>query len=150
MSFFQAEYVSHDLDTGETIKVFSFDDCLKAMKRRYQDAEVTIERLTEENKRLKSEHYQNEELKRMQAELSTMRRDLYRGFPIEEKTLISVRDWQKEHDISVHAVGDEEKCLTKANVLGPDYVYEFVPTPIGTFGTVKCAACGAKFEFQKP
>ena len=112
-----------------------------AMQRRYKDAEAAIEKLEKENKALKDEHYKDEELQKMQKELDSLRRDLSRGFPISEEEQEKIREWQRKHEEEAHGA-------TNVTAIGGKYTYEFIPTSIGTFGSVKCT-CGAKFEFQE-
>lgn len=52
-----------------------------------------------------------------------------------------------KHDREAHnckSLGDKVK---RGGCIGGTYTYEFVPTGIGTVGTVKCS-CGAAFKFQ--
>lgn len=146
--YFKNKYTSYNLEKGEHITVHPFEECLMAMQKRYQDAEAAIEKLEKENKALKDEHYKDGELQRIQEELTSLKRARYRGFPISEEEQEKIKKWQKEHDKEVHGVTDIKGYLTKAGAIGGDYTYEFVPTSIGTFGSVKCT-CGAKFEFQE-
>lgn len=43
----------------------TFDECVKALGRRFDDAEAAIERLQEENNALRSEHYKDGQLQEM-------------------------------------------------------------------------------------
>lgn len=146
--YFKNKYTSYNLEKGEHITVHPFEECLMAMQKRYEDAEAAIEKLEKENKALKDEHYKDEKLQRMQEELTSLRRAIYRGFPISEEDQKRITRWQKEHDKEAHGITDIKGHLAKAGAIGGDYTYEFVPTSIGTFGSVKCT-CGAKFEFQE-
>ena len=64
--YIKNRYTSYDLEKDEHIVVHPFEECLMAIKKRYEDAEATIEKLEKENKALKDEHYKDEELKRIQ------------------------------------------------------------------------------------
>ena len=145
--YIKNKYTSYSIEKDEHIIVHPFEECLMAMQKRYNDAEAAIEKLEKENKALKDEHYKDGELQRIQEELASLRRARYRGFPISEEEQEKIREWQKEHDKEVHGVTDTKGYLTKAGAIGGDYTYEFIPTSIGTFGSVMCT-CGAKFEFQ--
>ena len=133
--YIKNKYTSYNLEKDEYIAVHPFEECLMAIQKRYKDAENEIEKLEKENKTLKDR-------------LESMQRAIYRGFPISEEEQEKIRKWQKEHDREVHGATDIEGCLTKAGAIGGDYAYEFIPTSVGTFGSVKCT-CGAKFEFQE-
>lgn len=145
--YIKNKYTSYSIEKDEHIIVHPFEECLMAMQKRYNDAEAAIEKLEKENKALKDEHYKDGELQRIQEELASLRRARYRGFPISEEEQEKIREWQKEHDKEVHGITDTKGYLTKVGAIGGDYTYEFIPTSIGTFGSVKCT-CGAKFEFQ--
>jgi hypothetical protein len=146
--YIKNRYTSYNLEKDEHITVHPFEECLMAMQKRYKDAEAAIENLEKENKALKDEHYKDGELQRIQEELTSLKRARYRGFPISEEEQEKIKEWQKEHDKEVHGVTDIKGRLTKAGAIGGDYTYEFIPTSIGTFGSIKCT-CGAKFEFQE-
>lgn len=139
--YIKNRYTSYNLEKDEHIVVHPFEECLMSIKKRYEDAEATIEKLEKENKALKDEHYKDEELKRIQEELTSLRRARYRGFPISEDEQEKIKEWQRKHDKEVHGV-------TNVTAIGGKYTYEFIPTSIGTFGSVKCT-CGAKFDFQE-
>ena len=102
--------------------------------------------LREENKRLKDDAYKDTELAEMKKQLETARADLRRGFGISEKEDKKIKEWQQKHEEEVHGV-KPDKILYRG-AAGGGYTYEFYPTGIGTFGTVKCS-CGAKFDFQE-
>ena len=139
--YIKNRYTSYNLEKDEHIVVHPFEECLMAIQRRYKDAEAAIEKLEKENKALKDEHYKDEELQKMQEELASLREDLSRGFPISEEEQEKIKEWQRKHDKEVHGV-------TNVTAIGGKYTYEFIPTSIGTFGSVKCV-CGAKFDFQE-
>ena len=105
-------------------------------------------RLNEENCRLKNENYKNEELSGMRQQLEKMQKDYYRGFPISEEEQKSIREWMDKHDEEVHHCRTLKDKLRRGGCVEGTYKYEFVPTSIGTIGTVKCS-CGAEFTFQQ-
>lgn len=139
--YIKNRYTSYDLKKDEHITVPPFEECLMAMQKRYEDAEAAIEELEKENKALKDEHYKDEELQRLQEELDSLIQAKYRGFPISEEEQKKIKEWQKKHNAEVHGI-------TNVTAIGGKYAYEFIPTSIGTFGSVKCV-CGAKFDFQE-
>ena len=137
--YIKSRYTSYDLEKDEHITVYPFEECLMAIQTRYKNAEAAIEKLEKENKTLKDEHYKDKELQKLQKELDLLRRDLSRCFSISEKEQKEIREWQKKHDEEEHG---------GVSAIGGKYAYEFIPTSIGTFGSVKCV-CGAKFDFQE-
>ena len=135
--YIKNKYTSYDLEKDEHIVVHPFEECLMAMQRRYKDAESTIEKLEKENKTLKDEHYKDGELQRLQEELTSLKGELSRGFPISEEEQEKIREWQKKHEEEAHGT----------TVCG-SYTYEFIPTSIGMFVSIKCTCC-SKFNFQE-
>lgn len=96
------------------------------------------EYLEEENERIKSEKYKDEELNKMKTEYERMKDDYYRGFPISEEEKKKIGEWMDK------VIGDEPDM--KMNCAR--FHYEFYPTPIGVVGTVVDSFTKQKFEFQ--
>ena len=139
--YIKNRYTFYNVEKDEHIVVHPFEECLMALQKRYKDAEAAIEKLEKENKALKDEHYKDGELQRLQEELTSLKGDLSRGFPISEEEQEKIREWQRKHEEEAHGV-------TNVTAIGGKYTYEFIPTSIGTFGSVKCT-CGAKFDFKE-
>lgn len=57
----------------------------KTIQNRIEILESQNGRLAEENKRLKNEHYKDDELSEMKDKLDKMQRAYYRGFPISDE-----------------------------------------------------------------
>lgn len=130
---------------GEHVTVYDLEDCLRAIRCRNEDNEDLIKRLRDENDRLKSEAYKDNELKRMADELENAKHCLARSFTISDKESIAIAKWKKNHEKVAH--GFVQGKLTKSRCFGGSYTYCFVPTGLGTTGVVRCS-CGAEFEFQ--
>lgn len=94
------------------------------------------EYLEEEIKKLKSEKYKDEELTKMKEQYDRMMEDYYRGFPISKKEQQKIGEWIDK--------------LPKSNegAIGGRFRYEFVPTSIGTIGTIIDTFTGEKLTFQ--
>lgn len=122
-------------------------EAFQTIQREINLLEYQNRRLNEENCRLKNENYKNEELSGMRRQLEKMQKDYYRGFPISEEEQKSIREWMDKHDEEVHNCRTLKDKLRRGGCVGGTYKYEFVPTSIGTVGTVKCS-CGAEFTFQ--
>ena len=89
-------------------------------------------KLTAENKSLKSEQYKDAELAKLKSEIDRLRKVLNQSFTVNEREKESIKEWYKEHSNKMHNGRDF------------NYVYEFTPTEIATFGDCICTACRAK------
>jgi hypothetical protein len=98
-------------------------------------------RLQEENKTLKNEHYKDTELLHMQADLEIMRNQLKRGFPLSEEESDTIFQWQYNHMQTKHKG-------QSSGAVGGRFTYCFTPTSIGTMGEIQCS-CGAKYIFKE-
>lgn len=143
-----SEYFAFN-DQSEMITVYDFDKCLAAIKRRHEDQESRIKYLLSENKKLYDEHYKDEEIQNMKGQIEAIRKDMSRGFAISEDEHKRIEEWKEEHDIKKHGLNSLDKKLKAGGAIGGRYSYHFVPTSIGTIGTVKCK-CGDEFTFQEP
>lgn len=141
------EYWTHNKQ-GEYITVYDLDKCLSAIKQRHEDQESQIKYLSQENKKLKDEHYKDEEIQNLKNQIKKLEQDSRRGFLISEKEWNAIEKWQNEHDTNVHRLDSLDKKLSAGGAIGGRYSYHFVPTSIGTIGTVKCS-CGTEFTFQE-
>ena len=131
---------------GNFIKVPRMQNCIDAILIRYNDALDKISRLEEINKKLRSEHYEDEELQNMKQELKNMKEDYYRGFPITKEEKEAIDKWKEQHEEEVHCLHTLEDRLRAGGAIGGSYRYEFIPTSIGTVGKVVCS-CGEEFVF---
>lgn len=146
-----AEYSMIDPDTCEYIHVHDIEDCLRSIRIRSKDNEDTIKNLRKENKKLKekisNKCFKDEEIRNLQHKLEKLQNEHSRSFIISEDEEKAIENWKKEHDEKVHGLTTSELRMKAEGVAGGRYSYHFVPTALGTSGTIKCS-CGAKFEFQ--
>ena len=119
----------------------------KTIQNRIEILESQNGRLAEENKRLKNEHYKDDELSEMKDKLDKMQRAYYRGFPISDEEKKKIEEWKDRHDEEVHNAHSLIDKVKLGGCCGGRYTYEFIPTGIGTIGTIKCS-CGAELTFQ--
>ena len=133
---------------GEYIQVLPVEECVKSILSRIESYEDTIERLKEENKKLKDEVWKDEELQDMKEQLDKMKAKYYRGFPISKQEEIAIKEWKEKHEEEVHGLKTSLQRVKAQGVSGGRYVYHFYPTAIGCAGIVKCNACGEEFEFS--
>lgn len=129
-------------DIFDHIDTFA-EDIKDELKRK----DMTLKYLELQNRELYDEHYKDHELKQMLDELNKMKDDYYRGFPISEEENKNIKEWIDNHERDVHGCYTLEDKINRGGCCGGTYTYEFVPTSIGTIGTVKCN-CGAKYTFQ--
>lgn len=122
-------------------------DAFKTIQERIDILEGQNKRLIREIGRLKDKHYKDKELSTMKSQLEAMQKDYYRGFPISENEQKSIQDWMDKHNEELHNCQSLDDKIRRDGCIGGTYTYEFIPTSIGTIGTVKCS-CGAEFTFQ--
>lgn len=127
---------------------FIFNDdwkkALNILEQTIEHKNRVIETLRDNNKHLQDENYKDEELARMKKELEAERKAKANGFEIWEDEWKAIKAWQDEHELGFHK---NTSGFPRGGAIGGCYKYEFVPTSIGIFGTVKCN-CGAKFDFR--
>ena len=110
----------------------------KDLYNQYRAAVSMNEYLKEENARLKSGAYKDEELSAMKEKYDKMCDAYYRGFPISEKEDEKIREWAEK------MMGGADLKINSAR-----FHYEFYPTGLGTVGYVIDALTGKKFCFQE-
>lgn len=142
------EYSTNDPETGSWCRVYELDKALRAIKIRNMDDRDYIRRLEKENNELKNHAYKDKELAEMRDKLNKMKSECYRGFPLSEDEEHKINEWIEKHEREVHGIKTYEDKLASHGCCGGGYTYEFVPTSIGTVGTVRCN-CGAEFTFQE-
>ena len=114
-------------------------DIKKALQEVYDHYRSVANRndyLKKELDRVKDEKYRDEELAKMKGEYEEMRDNYYRGFPISKEEREKINEW----------IGQQAKCSVGA--IGGRFRYEFIPTSIGTIGTIVDCNTGESFTFQ--
>ena len=107
----------------------------------YRKVEKQNEYLREENARIKSETYKDEELSKMGTEYERMKVEYYRGFPISEVEDEKIKKWMENL-----LENDPEMKMT---TIGGRFHYEFTQTGIGTIGTVVDSYTHKSFTFRE-
>lgn len=105
----------------------------------YRVIERRNEYLRNENARLKDEAYKDEELAKMKESHDKMSEDYYRGFPISEEEDKKIKKWEDKM-IETHP--------GNGGAIGGRFRYEFIPTGVGTIGTVIDTFTGGRFNFR--
>ena len=118
----------------------SIEDALQNVYAQFRDVSSTNKYLREENERLKSEKYKDEELSKMKEKYEQMNKDYYRGFPISEEEDKKINEWIEKQ---------MEKHPSGRATIGGRFTYEFFPTSIGTAGSIIDGLTGDKFTFQE-
>ena len=131
---------------GKYITVPTMDELCLALKDKFISQEEKIEYLEEEIKRLKDENWKDNELQSMKEQYDKMKEDYWRGFPISKEEKEKINAWINKHEEEKHP--RPKMDYPRGGAIGGCYSYHFVPTSIGTFGTIECT-CGEKFEFQE-
>ena len=127
---------SYDEKTGKIIfkTIHPLDESLDSIKTRFEVLVQANQSLFGRLQELQQEKWADERLIEMKDKLKTMSEEYYRGFPISAETESRINEWKKNHRHSGGAIGGT-------------FTYEFIPTSIGTIGTIKCA-CGDSFTFE--
>ena len=130
------------LQLNDDRQIFIFDDIKESLQKVYDQfrrLKYENEHLLEENKRLKSESYKDEELAQMKASYVKMQDDYYRGFPISKEEMERIHRWMDELT----------KDYPEAKINSGRFHYEFYPTALGTAGEVVDSITKQRFTFQE-
>lgn len=121
----------------------SFQQCIEAIVNRINEAEeskeAALKKLAEWNK--------DEELQKLRNELEETKEGLYRGFPIWKDEKDKIEEWIDKHLEEKHGLTTLNEKAMAGGAIGGMFTYEFIPTNIGTIGTIKCS-CGDEFTFR--
>ena len=123
--------------------IWIMDDIKKTLQQVYDHYRIVCNRndyLTKEIEKVKSEKYADEELTRLKSEYDKMKSDYYRGFPISEEEDKNIKEWIKNQ---------QEKNPGIGGTVGGRFTYKFIPTGLGTSGTIIDSFTGDEFTFQE-
>ena len=76
---------------GEYIQVLPVEECVKSILSRIESYEDTIERLKEENQKLKDEVWKDEELQDMKEKIKKRKKKNQNGYYITKKEDVDIR-----------------------------------------------------------
>lgn len=124
------------------------EKALKTIRQIDEKKDADLERLREENKRLREEYSKDEEIQKLQAELKAAKENASRGFIITEEQQEAINEWKRKHEEEMHGLKTLDDKLSNRGAIGGNYQYIFTPTSIGVSGVIRCS-CGAEFEFQE-
>lgn len=116
-------------------------DMIKDCRENLDALERKFELLEKHNEELQSQVYKDSLVEQLQKQVKELQAELNAnaGFRISAEENKTLHSWMDAHE-KVHPGG--HGCS------GGKYTYIFLPTGLGTSGTIRCS-CGAEFEFQK-
>lgn len=123
--------------------IWIMDDIKKTLQQVYDHYRSVCNRndyLKKEIEKVKSEKYADEELSRLKSEYDRMKSDYYRGFPISEEEDKNIKEWIKNQQKKNPGIG---------GAAGGRFTYKFIPTGLGTVGTIIDGFTGDEFTFQE-
>ena len=129
---------------GTFHKYQGLDKCLDEIRDTVEGVFAFAEQLQQENEELKDLHWENQEIHKLQEQLENEKTKYEYGFPISEACHKKIMDWQDQHWTNQHNAPDLDTRLRKQGAIGGSFTYEFIPTSIGTVGTIVCPACREK------
>ena len=92
--------------------------------------------LRQENEQLKSEHYKDEEIVRLNDRIKQLEEETLYGYPITKEQHEKIMEIQTKHELEKHG----RKGIGYFN-------YRFSDTSIGTFGWMECCDCKEEIMF---
>ena len=123
--------------------ILIMEDIKKTLQQVYDHYRSVCNRndyLKKEIEKVKSEKYADEELSRLKSEYDKMKSDYYRGFPISEEEDKNIKEWIKNQ---------QEKNPGIGGAAAGRFTYKFIPTGLGTSGTIIDSFTGDEFTFQE-
>ena len=112
---------------------------LQELYDHYRSIQNRNEYLKNELERVKSDKFKDEELAKMKSAYEKMKAEYYRGFAISEDEDDLIKEWEK------HMI---EKYPANSGAIGGRFHYEFVPTGVGTVGTVVDSFTNQRYIFH--
>lgn len=123
-------------------RFINFEEAIMAIIDRINDAET---KKNEEYKQLE-EWNKDEEIQKLKSEIESLQNKLWNvrrySFEITPEEHEVIEEWKKKH------VKEKHNGDAYAGAIGSRYKYIFVPTSIGTVGSIKCS-CGETFCFSE-
>lgn len=123
-------------------RFINFEEAIMAIIDRINDAETKKD---EAYKQLE-EWNKDEEIQKLKSEIESLQNKLWNArrysFEITPEEHEAIEEWKKKH------VKEKHNGDAYAGAIGGRYKYIFVPTSIGTVGSIKCS-CGETFCFSE-
>ena len=123
-------------------RFINFEEAIMEIIDRINDAETKKD---EAYKQLE-EWNKDEEIQKLKSEIESLQNKLWNtrrySFEITPEEHEAIEEWKKKH------VKEKHNGDAYAGAIGGRYKYIFVPTSIGTVGSIKCS-CGETFCFSE-
>lgn len=116
----------------------NIDKPIYEILNKYKYLENSNKKLMEENKRLKSEHYKDEELSTLKKQIDEQNEKLVNSFVLSKEEVGKIQEWMKNHECTHQ--GMKIKGVS-------EYIFRTIPG-IGYNGYAKCS-CGKEFCFYE-
>ena len=127
-------------DDRQVIILNNIKEDLQKVYDHFRSLEYQIEYLKKENERLKSNHYKDEQLANLEKKYEAMKEKCHLGFHITKEEHEKINAWIEKQ---------MKKHPGNGGAIGGRFSYEFVPTGIGTSGTIIDGFTGDKFNFHE-
>ena len=120
-----------------------FNKTIEELKEDFRKEVELNDKLKQQNAELQGTNYKDAEMAAMKQQLEQVRKNAHRGFSISEAEAKAVSEWQSRHREKYH------NNKPSPSAIGGNWIYKFVPTSIGVFGSCSCKSCkyNAKKEF---
>ena len=122
---------------GEKIK-----ECVTQLEEAYKWSEENRKEWRDMYNELRDEYDKDADIAALKSEIADLQEALHRGFRISEEEDEEIKAWREQHENERHGGVHFRGCS------GGGYTYYFVPTGIGTAGTIRCS-CGEEFTFRE-
>ena len=128
-----------ELKEDSMLWIKDIKEVLQDLYNQFRAVQQRNKYLEDENKRLQTEQYKDEELARMKKNYDQMKDDYYRGFPISKEEMERIHKWMDELT----------KDYPEAKINSARFHYKFYPTALGVAGFVVDSITGKEFQFQE-
>lgn len=139
--------IKHWLNIGnKTVEILPIQDICEMLIIKFNKQDELIERLKNKINELEQANWKDKELQQMKEELTRTKEEANLGFRISKEEFEAATKWMYEHEKEKHC--DPDRKFSRGGAIGGSYTWEFTPTGIGTFGSIRCS-CGDSFTFQE-
>lgn len=129
---------------GYEYEIDNLKKSLKDVESHMDSLGSIMKDLIEKNESLESELAKDNKIKELTEALEYEKDLNIHGFPITKFQSQEVEKYRKEHLAEMHNVDGSENSSKRHYA----FYYEFVPTAIGTFGSVICETCRERAIFE--
>lgn len=123
-----------------------FTEAVEAINSGYEQLEEQVQSLKikcdDLQAKLNDQYANDKEITRLEKIIDKQESEFQYGFVITKEENNAIVEWKRKHNLEKH--GSETVYY---GAIGGGMTYIFVPTSIGTMGTVRCS-CGEEFCFR--